>query len=272
MAGKSETGPAPTDKSCKAAHAMTTFDVSVSELTAGASSVATDLIREAIVTGRLKPGDRLPEERLAQELRISRTPIREALRQLQTEGLVEVPRNRGARVRMHTEAELDDVYQLRALLEGFAARRAADRVTPAQIAEMRASCEHYEQLDVRTEHDALLEENDRFHRIVFEAAGSELLAGMLRQVTVIPRAAYRALVGFTETERRASVEDHRRLISSLEQHDGERADMIARGHVLDARDLVLPQVRKARAAAARAAAAPPSAEAQSAAAPAPARQ
>jgi DNA-binding GntR family transcriptional regulator len=226
---------------------MQTFDVSVSELTAGASSVATDLIREAIVTGRLKPGDRLPEERLAQELRISRTPIREALRQLQTEGLVEVPRNRGARVRVHTEAELDDVYQLRALLEGFAARRAADRVSAAQITEMRESCERYERLDVKAEHDALLEENDRFHRIIFEAAGSELLTGILRQVTVIPRAAYRAFVGFTETERRASVEDHRRLTSALEQHDGERAELIARGHILEARDMVLPQVRHKRA-------------------------
>src|SRR5207249_3993911 len=87
-----------------------------------ASAAATELIREAIVDGRLVPGERLKEEELAHELGISRTPVREALLVLQAEGLVDAAPNRGAVVRAHDAVDLDDLYQLRALLEGYAAR------------------------------------------------------------------------------------------------------------------------------------------------------
>ncbi len=98
-------------------------------LVRNASVAATELIREAIVDGRLEPGRRLKEEELARELGISRTPIREALLMLQAEGLVDATPNRGAMVRVHTPEDLDDLYQLRALLEGYAARRAAARIS-----------------------------------------------------------------------------------------------------------------------------------------------
>src|SRR5438309_11120403 len=97
-------------------------------LVRNASMAATELIREAIVDGRLEPGRRLKEEELARELGISRTPVREALLVLQSEGLVAAEPNRGASVRAHDAADLDDLYQLRALLEGYAARRAAPRI------------------------------------------------------------------------------------------------------------------------------------------------
>src|SRR4051794_41593164 len=92
-------------------------------LVRNASVAATELIREAIVDGRLEPGRRLKEEELARELGISRTPVREALLMLQAEGIVDAIPNRGAVVRVHTPEDLDDLYQLRALLEGYAARR-----------------------------------------------------------------------------------------------------------------------------------------------------
>src|SRR2546426_12550534 len=98
-------------------------------LVQNASVAATELIREAIVDGRLAPGQRLKEEELARELGISRTPVREALLVLQSEGLVAAEPNRGATVRAHDAADLDDLHQLRALLEGYAARRAATRIT-----------------------------------------------------------------------------------------------------------------------------------------------
>src|SRR5437867_6791605 len=102
-------------------------------LVQNASVAATELIRQAILDGRLEPGSRLKEEELARELGISRTPVREALLMLQAEGLVDAVPNRGAMVRVHTPEDLDDLYQLRALLEGYAARRAALRISDERV-------------------------------------------------------------------------------------------------------------------------------------------
>src|SRR5579864_9777932 len=114
-------------------------------LVRNASAAATELIREAIIDGRLPPGQRLKEEELAQELGISRTPVREALLILQAEGLVTAVPNRGAVVRTYTESDLVDMYELRALLESFAAHQAAKRITEAQLAALSDSCEHFKE-------------------------------------------------------------------------------------------------------------------------------
>src|SRR5947199_10401231 len=113
-------------------------------LVRNASVAATELIREAILDGRLEPGRRLKEEELARELGISRTPVREALLMLQAEGLVVSTPNRGAMVRVHDAEDLDDLYQLRALLEGHATRRAATRISEQEIEALRESCERFD--------------------------------------------------------------------------------------------------------------------------------
>src|SRR3954454_9399652 len=112
-------------------------------LVRNASVAATELIRDAIIEGRLEPGRRLKEEELARELGISRTPVREALLVLQAEDLVVATPNRGATVRIHDAKDLDDLYELRSLLEGHAARRAAERATPEQIELLRESSERF---------------------------------------------------------------------------------------------------------------------------------
>ena len=140
-----------------------------------AGVVATEVIREAIIDGRLAPGERLKEEELARELGLSRTPIREALAVLQAEGLVDTAPNRGATVRAHDAEDLDDLYRLRALLEGYAAGRAATKMPPEQVAELFASCERFEALadgDVAP----LVKENMHFHSTIVEAAASGRVA------------------------------------------------------------------------------------------------
>src|ERR1700682_3154662 len=113
-------------------------------LVQNASVAATELIREAILEGRLEPGARLKEEELARELGISRTPVREALLMLQAEGLIETVPNRGAVVRTHDADDLIDLYQLRALLEGYAARQAAARVSDEELDLLRESCDRFD--------------------------------------------------------------------------------------------------------------------------------
>jgi DNA-binding transcriptional regulator YhcF (GntR family) len=104
-----------------------------------AADIAAELIRQAILEGRLHPGEPLREERLAADLAISRTPIREALLILQTEGLVEAAPKRGSVVRSDTPAEIADLYETRAMVEGYASGRAARFVTDSDLEEQVSS-------------------------------------------------------------------------------------------------------------------------------------
>lgn len=202
-----------------------------------ASSVAAELIREAIADGRLEPGQRLKEEVLARELGISRTPIREALLVLQTEGLVEASPNRGATVRSYELADLEDMYELRAMLEGLAAARAAARISQAQLAALVASCERFEELVGGSDVRALVAENAFFHETILAAAASERLAGMVRQVVAVPLV-YRSYVWYSPQQASASYHYHRQLAHALGRGDAPRAELLMREHVYEARDVL----------------------------------
>lgn len=211
-------------------------------LVRNASSAATELIRGAIVDGRLAPGQRLKEEELARELGISRTPIREALLVLQAEGLVMAAPNRGATVRSHTAQDLDDLYQLRALLEGFAARRAAARLTPDELTALHESCERFEGLgddDVRE----IVRENVHFHNVILDASGSARLIDMVRKTIELPLV-YKSYVWYSPDQRRISLHYHRQITRAFAARDGERAEMIMKEHVFEARDLLVAHVRE----------------------------
>lgn len=202
---------------------------------------AADLIRQAIVEGRVLPGQRLKEEELAQQLGISRTPIREALLVLQTEGLLEAAPNRGATVRSYDVNDLEEMYELRALLEGHAARRAASRVTAEQLDELRASCDRFAALLDGNDVPALVAENNVFHETILRAAASDRLSGMVRQVVALPLV-YKSYVWYSPAQASASHHYHRQLVKALERADGERAELVMREHVFEARDVLVQHV------------------------------
>lgn len=212
-------------------------------LNRSAGDAAVKLLREAILDGRLSPGQRLTEERLADNLRISRTPIREALRVLQTEGLVDWAPYQGSTVRTYDAADLDDMYQLRALLEGNAARRAALRITPQDIETMRESCERFEAFGAAAEENVqeIVEENLLFHRTILEAAGSARLAEMVRKVIELPLV-YKSWVWYSPNQKRISEHAHRQLTHAIAARDAERAELIMREHVYEARDLLVARM------------------------------
>ena len=203
---------------------------------------ATELIRAAIIDGRLEPGRRLKEEELARELGISRTPVREALLVLQTEGLLESAPNRGATVRTYEAADLDDLYQLRALLEGFAARRAAARISAADLDRLRESCERFVALRAEDDVTDLVRENLSFHNVILEAAGSERLVQMVRKVIELPLV-YRSYVWYSPEQKLISEHYHRQLTAALTAHDAERAELVMKEHILEARDFLIAQLR-----------------------------
>jgi DNA-binding GntR family transcriptional regulator len=212
-------------------------------LTKSASAVATELIRAAILDGRLEPGRRLKEEELARELGISRTPVREALLVLQTEGLLESAPNRGATVRSYEAEDLDDLYQLRAVLEGFAARRAALRISEDGIERLRESCERFVVLRDGDDIADLVEENLFFHTTILEAAGSERLAQMVRKVIEVPLV-YRSYFWYSPEQKLISEHYHRQLTSAFSARDAERAELVMKEHVLEARDFLVAKVKE----------------------------
>lgn len=214
----------------------------VEPLVRNASVAATDVIRDAIIDGRLAPGERLKEVELATELGISRTPVREALLVLQTEGLVEAVPNRGATVRAHTAEDLDDLYQLRALLEGHAARRAASRIAEEEVARLRASCERFDALQGDDELRELVKENVLFHSTIREVAGSERLSSMVRKVIELPLV-YKSYIWYSPDQRRISSHYHRQIVNALAARDAERAELIMKEHVYEARDVLVAHVR-----------------------------
>lgn len=204
------------------------------------TTAAAELIRGAIVDGRLEPGRRLKEEDLAQQLGISRTPVRQALLLLASEGLVELAPNRGATVRSLSSEELDDIYTLRALLEGHAARRAAERMESRALALLRRSCERFERLRLKEDIAGLVKENLWFHNKILEVAGSDRLTGMVRQVIHVPLV-YRSFIWYSPQQRLISEHYHKQLVGAFEARDGERAELIMKEHVLEARDFLIHQ-------------------------------
>lgn len=201
----------------------------------------TELVRKAIVEGRVAPGERLKEEELARELGISRTPVREALLILHAEGLVDAAPNRGATVRAHTAEDLEELYELRAVLEGYAARRAARLVDDDQIRRLHESCERFGTLECATIEE-IVAENATFHGIVLEAARSTRLVGMVRSVVELPLV-YRSYVSYSPAQTAISLHYHRQLAAALERRDAERAELIMKEHVYEARDLLVAAVR-----------------------------
>jgi DNA-binding GntR family transcriptional regulator len=212
-------------------------------LVRNASDVATELLRNAIVDGTLEPGQRLKEEELARSLGISRTPVREALVMLQAEGLIDASPNRGAAVRSHSAEELDDLYQLRALLEAHAARRAAARASDELISDLWTSCERFADLVAKGEVSDLVQENLTFHNLILEAAGSARLESIVRMVTDLPLV-YRSYIWYSPEQRKISLHYHQQITHALESRDGERAELLMKEHVYEARDVLLVRMRE----------------------------
>ena len=193
---------------------------------------AYDVIRSAIMDGAFPPGHRLKEEELTQLCGLSRTPVREALRRLASEGVVTVTPNAGAQVSTVTAGELKEIYELRAMVEGYAAGEAARKITPAAIAELRVLATRMEQATQMDsdQGDDFLPSNAEFHRIIMDAAGSPRLLGMSAFVIEAPLAV-RTLGRYSKEDLARSMGHHRELIEALEARDGAWAASVMKSHV-----------------------------------------
>jgi DNA-binding GntR family transcriptional regulator len=182
-------------------------------------------LRDRILTGRLRPGDRLDLDELTAEFGISRTPIREAVLELSYEGLVTVTPRSGVTVVGMTPRDAVDNFAILAALSGKAAEMATNRITPAGLAELR------ELADAIGHTDDVVAANRHFHRALNEAARSPRLLTYLRQAVRVVPSNYFEL--FPEQEQR-SLHEHAELLDAMERGDGHAARSIAEAHVLTA--------------------------------------
>lgn len=204
-------------------------------------------IRRSIVDGVLKPGERLIEERVAQHLGVSRTPIREALAMLEVEGLVKSIPKKGTIVRTFTREEIKDLYDLRIVLEGYAACQAAQLITEEELARMH---ELYEEMEtcIRADWPAsdnrvekvryLTSKNNQFHQAIVKASHNSRLELILTQIIELPLV-FRAFFWYSKEQLSQSNHHHYELIRALETQDPERAERIMAAHISAARDLLL---------------------------------
>jgi DNA-binding GntR family transcriptional regulator len=197
-------------------------------------------LREAILSGEFGPGQRLRTASLAKRFGSSRTPVREALVQLEGEGLVDIEPRRGALVRSFASADLIDLYEIRVLLEPAAAARAAVRVNAAQLDRLRALVALS---DARGGEDGgaiddQIAWNEEFHALLVEAAGSPRLSAALRATAGIPRS-FRMAFWRDEAHRAFSQTCHRELVAALAEGSAERAEAVMRMHILRAKDALV---------------------------------
>src|SRR5262245_25915231 len=203
-----------------------------------AAETAIKHIRAAIMDGELAPGQRLKEHELAGSLGLSRTPVREALRVLNAEGLIDISPKRGASVRKYTAADLRELYHLRSAVEGYCTRRAAECVTTEDLQALQASCHQFAELKAGGDSMELMRENLRFHGLIHEAARSERLASFVRQVIDVPLV-YRSYAWYSDSQKSIAQFQHEQILHAIEARHPERAELAMRLHVLEQLDFLL---------------------------------
>lgn len=187
-------------------------------------------LEQAILNGSFAPGDSLIEQRLSAELGVSRTPVREALRQLELEGLVKTVPNKGAVVIGVSTKDILDIYSIRMKIESLAARWAATNITDEELAALREVVELQTFYVSRGDAMQVWNLDTRFHEIIFEACRSRPLRHTLSNFHHYIQKA-RELSFKTAGRARLSVEEHRAILEAIAAHDPDEAERLTAHHI-----------------------------------------
>ncbi|NOK58942.1 MAG: DNA-binding transcriptional regulator, GntR family [Chloroflexi bacterium AL-W] len=204
-------------------------------------------LRRLIIEGYYPPETRLVEEKLAHDFGVSRTPIRQALARVAAEGLIHTYPNRGAVVCSFTRKDLIQTFDLRAVLEGYAAQQAAQHIDQQQLERLEQLAGLLEATEERTFDSReetvhfLVEHNQHFHSIIVSASQNRRLSNMLTVVVDVPMQ-FRSFYWYTDDERRVSNFFHRSILSALHRRDGERARAMMQEHIYRGRDFLLQRI------------------------------
>ena len=194
--------------------------------------VVFNTLREAILKGELKPGERLMELQLAAKLGVSRTPIREAIRMLEQEGLaVTIPR-RGAEVAKMTEKDMNDVLQVREALDELAVSIACELITEEELEKLEKATQDFEKALVTGDIKQIAEADIEFHDIIYQASRNPKLVNILNNLR---EQIYRYRIQYLKDEKNYTnlLEEHREILEGLTKKDKELVESSMRRHVVN---------------------------------------
>lgn len=204
--------------------------------------VVFNTLRQAILRGELKPGERLMELHLADQLGVSRTPIREAIRKLELEGLVNMIPRRGAEVARITEKNLKDVLEVRRALDAFSCELACDRITPAETEMLRQACEEFEQATRSRDAAVIAKADVKLHNIIVLATGNDRLMEMINNLSEqVYRYRFEYIKDTSNYEK--LVEEHRIIYESILRKDKKTAAEMAKTHIDNQEQSILKLLR-----------------------------
>ena len=190
-------------------------------------------LREDILSGKYQENEELREVAIGEELGVSRTPVREAFRQLELEGLIQIVPNKGAYVTGITEKDVKDIYMIRSLLEGLCARWATEHITEEQLDEMEENV-YLAEFHARKGHlEQLAELDNRFHEIMYEACNSKILEHQLKDFhEYVLRVRKKTLANANRGPK--SNHEHSLILEAFKSGDADKAEQLANRHMINA--------------------------------------
>lgn len=202
-----------------------------------AAQHAYNILRAAIIDGTYPPGERVTEQEVSATAGVSRTPVREALQRLEAEGLITVTAHQGAVVASWDQGDADDIFELRVMLEGYAARLAAQRASKEDLVELRQLAT--KQSKEAKKRDAgyierIADLNNQFHNRLQQAAASSRLQTMLATLSNAPLV-YQTFRDYARDDLNRSARHHMELVEAIEAGDGNWAYAVMCAHVMAAR-------------------------------------
>jgi DNA-binding GntR family transcriptional regulator len=197
-------------------------------------------LEEHIINGKIMPGESLIETKISEELGVSRTPVREAIRQLELEGLVKSFPNKGSVVLGVSTQDIEDIYSIRMLIEGLAAKWAAEKITSDEIDKLKDSVELSEFYNGKNNMDPLEGLDSKFHEIIYEACKSKPLKHMLATFHHYIQNA-RAVSLSAPGRARNAILEHRAILQAIQDHDSSGAEQLMYEHINNARINLIKQ-------------------------------
>jgi DNA-binding GntR family transcriptional regulator len=189
-----------------------------------------EILKNEILSGKLKSGERLSESRISQELGVSRSPVREALRMLEQDHLV-VLTSSGLIINIMKMSDMEEVYQCRIALEPYAANLAANNLDNKDIINLKSFINKAKESHQKKEYDSLVEFNTGFHDLIVGKCGNSRLIGILERLRALTILKRRAELEFYDQRNNEYLVEHEQILKSLAEKDGEAAEFLMKKHI-----------------------------------------
>lgn len=204
--------------------------------------VVFNTLRQAILTGELKPGERLMEIHLANRLGVSRTPIREAIRKLELEGLVIMIPRRGAEVAQITEKSMNDVLEVRRAMDALCVELACERISAEDLEKLRLACDAFAEAVKTKDVKKIAQADVKLHDIIVQATGNQRLVQLVNNLS---EQMYRYRFEYIKdcSQHEKLIEEHRIIYESMVKKDKETASEAAKMHIDNQKKAIIEQIR-----------------------------